>query len=261
MFYTYEEREIRMGLVKFAIKMAVKIPKIESFNSFLFVGPHPDDIEIGAGATIAKLASQGKKITFLICTDGRFGDGASEGVTGDALAALRKEESIKSAAVLGVSDVRFLDLKDGGNYDFEELCKKIAEVVSDVKPDIVFAPDPMSRSESHEDHLNVGNAVKKVACFAPYEKLMLEKYGVCGAPVKALGLYMTIRVNSYVSVNGLLKKQFEAIFECHKSQYRDGMPEAESLKLYLKLRYLQYGRREGFKVYTQTHMHCLPEAE
>ena len=49
-----------MGLTKFVLKFAVPVPKIESFERYLFVGPHPDDIEIGAGATAAKLAKKEK---------------------------------------------------------------------------------------------------------------------------------------------------------------------------------------------------------
>ena len=59
-----------MGLTKLAIKFAAPFPKVESFERYLFLGPHPDDIEIGAGATVAALAAQGKTICFLICTDG-----------------------------------------------------------------------------------------------------------------------------------------------------------------------------------------------
>lgn len=249
-----------MSIAKLAIKFAVKTPKIEEFERFLFVGPHPDDIEIGAGATVSKLAKAGKKITFLICTDGRFGDGASGGVKGDDLAALREEECIKSAKLLGVDDVRFLRLQDGGMYEYGELQAKLAKVVSEVKPEIIFAPDPYSKSECHEDHLNAGNAAKSIACLAPYENLMLARFGVQGAPVEALALYMTARPNRFVKVRGLLDKQFRALFECHTSQYPEGSPEGESLKLYLKIRYYQYGCREGFRVYSKTHMHCLPEA-
>ena len=41
-----------MSLMKHILKAAVPIPKIEACERFLFVGPHPDDIEIGAGATV-----------------------------------------------------------------------------------------------------------------------------------------------------------------------------------------------------------------
>lgn len=250
-----------MNFVKHILKFAVKLPKIEEFDRFLFVGPHPDDIEIGAGATICKLARENKKITFLICTDGRFGDGASDGITGDELAALRKKEAIRSASVLGVSDVRFLDLTDGGNYDYDILVSEMAKVVCDVNPQIVFAPDCMSLSEFHPDHINVGKAAKEVAFFSCFESLMMHKYGLHSSNVEAFAFYMTNHPNRYVKVRGLLDRQFEAIFECHKSQYPEKSQDAEALKLYLKLRYHQFHGKEGFRVYSRTHMHCLPEAE
>ena len=62
-----------MGFTKLALKFAAPFPKVQSFDKYLFVGPHPDDIEIGAGATVAALSAQGKNICFLICTDGRYG--------------------------------------------------------------------------------------------------------------------------------------------------------------------------------------------
>ncbi len=62
-----------MSLTRFALKLAAPIPNPESFRRYLFIGPHPDDIEIGAGATVAALTAAGKHVSFLICTDGRFG--------------------------------------------------------------------------------------------------------------------------------------------------------------------------------------------
>ena len=104
-----------MSMIRTVLKVAVPIPQIEQYQRFLFVGPHPDDIEIGAGATAAKLAAMGKDICFLVCLDGRFGDGnAPEGIREDSLVALRKQEALASAAMLGVKNVRFLELCDGG---------------------------------------------------------------------------------------------------------------------------------------------------
>lgn len=253
-------------LVKTAIRLAVPLPRIEAYARYLFIGPHPDDIEIGAGATVKKLTDAHKSVAFLICTDGRFGDGASGGVTGDALAALRRQESIDSAARLGVTDVRFLNLGDGAGYTAEELERGIAAVIADVRPDLVFAPDPDSRSECHADHLAVGRAAKKLVCFAPYGSLMQARFGLPATPVQGLALYMTARPNRFVRTGGRIAAQLDAIFDCHKSQYPSGSPEADALRLYLRLRNAQYGVRtlsrgaEGFCVLGQTHLHCLPEA-
>ena len=255
-----------MSLIKPILKLAVPTPRIETYQRFLFVGPHPDDIEIGAGATAAKLAALGKDICFLVCLDGRFGDGnAPEGIRGDALVALRKQEAIASAAMLGVRDVRFLDLCDGGFYDRKDLVEKIARVAGDFQPDVMLAPDPDVTSECHADHRNVGAAVRQVAYFAPYGGIMAG-YGAKAAPVQALAYYMTAKPNRFVATRGYLKLQLKAIFDCHRSQFPENSAEGNSIALYLKLRAADFGIRsakgcaEGFRVLGVTHMHCFPEA-
>lgn len=254
-----------MSLTRLALRFAAAVPQVESFQRYLFVGPHPDDIEIGAGATAAKLAAMGKQICFLICTDGRFGDGHTP-LKGDALVQARMEEARRSAAQLGVTDVRFSGFSDGGFYQPEELNRAIAQVIGDFQPDILFAPDPCVRSECHTDHLNVGNAVRRLACFAPMENIM-SQMGAKAAPVKAVAFYMTARPNRFVGTRGAVSKQLSAIFDCHASQFPPSSPESSSIRLYLKLRALDFGLRslkgqaEGFRVLGQTHMHCLPESE
>ena len=251
----------------FAVKIAAPVPKIEQFEKYLFVGPHPDDIEIGAGATAAKLAAVGKKIAFLILCDGRYGDGASGGVRGDDLARLRREEAVRSAEYLGVKDVRFLNLCDGGFYRKQEMIDGIAQAVGAFGPEMIFAPDPLSKSESHPDHLNAGSAARRIANFAPYPGIM-ERYGAEAADVRAIAFYMTADPDRYVKTSPeLLRKQKEAVFRFHKSQYPDGSEEAKSIALYLSLRSGEFGLRNfcraaaGFRVQGRTQMHCLPEAD
>lgn len=255
-----------MSLTKMILKAAVPIPLVENYRRYLFVGPHPDDIEIGAGATAAKLAAMGKEICFLICLDGRFGDGsAPEGIRGKDLVELRKKEAIASAAMLGVTDVRFLDLCDGGFYEQKELVYKLAQVVGEFQPDVILAPDPDVTSECHVDHCNVGNAVKQAGYFAPYGGIM-EGYGAKAAPVQALAFYMTAKPNRYVKTKGYFRLQQRAIFDCHRSQFPEGSAEGKSIGIYLKVRAMDFGLRsakgcaEGFRVLGVTHMHCLPEA-
>ena len=246
------------------LKLAAPLPRLENFDRYLFIGPHPDDIEIGAGATVSRLTSLGKQVSFLICTDGRFGN-ENTSLHGEELVQARREESIRSAAMLGVTDVRFLELSDGGFYTREELLTGIARVIGQVQPEVVFAPDPCVDSECHMDHLNVGQAVRNLACFAPYSGIMAG-YGAESAQVKALAYYMTARPNRFVSTRGHVEKQLSAIFSCHLTQFPPASPAAASIRLYLKLRALDFGLRslkgqaEGFRVLGPTQMHCLPEA-
>lgn len=247
-----------MSLVRAALKLAAPLPDIEKFERFLFIGPHADDIEIGAGATAAKLASAGKALRFLICTDGRFGG------EGEKLPELRRQEAVRSAGILGVGAPEFLGLCDGGFYAYEDLVSGIAKAVGRFQPDIIFAPDPFVGSECHPDHLNTGRAAAQAACLAPYGGIM-ERLGTKMAPVHAIAFYFTASPNRYVKTKGFFQTQLDSIFSCHKSQFPSGSEEARALALYLRLRSADFGLRsfkghaEGFRVLGQLQMHCLPE--
>lgn len=253
-----------MGILKFVLNTAAPLPDIESFQRFLFIGPHPDDIEIGAGAAAAKLAAAGKDVCFLICIDGRYGDGFTP-LRGDELVSRRREESLASAKKLGVSDVRFLNFCDGGFYGEDELAAAVARTVGGFKPDVIFAPDPCVTSECHIDHLNVGNAARRIACFAPYKNIM-ERYGAEDAAVKALAFYFTAKANRFIGTRGFLEKQLDSVFSCHTSQFPTGCDAGKAISMYLRLRAADFGIRsfkgcaEGFRVLGTTQMHCFPEA-
>ncbi len=250
----------------FIVKAAAPLPKITEYQRYLFIGPHPDDIEVGAGATAARLAAEGKRICFLICTDGRYGtDEIADPVAPEELAERRRNEALSSAAMLGVKDVRFLNFCDGGFYAVDEMIASVAEVIGDFQPDVVFAPDPDVSSECHIDHLNVGRAAKQLALFSENSGIM-ERYGAGTASVQLLALYMTAKVSQYVGTTGYMEKQLSALFDCHNSQFPAGSSSAKSIRTYLKLRATDFGVRsrhktaEGFRILDRTRMHCLPEA-
>lgn len=254
-----------MSILRLVLKSAAPLPKLESFSRYLFIGPHPDDIEIGCGATVSKLVSLGKEVSFLICLDGRYGlMNAPEGTLPKDLIEIRRKEAIESAKMLGVDDVHFLDLQDGGFYAERDLREAIATRVGIFKPDVMFAPDPDVPNECHIDHLNVGRQSKIVAQSAPNQWVM-ERYGANPADVKAIALYMTARPNTFIGTRGHVDKQLSAIFDVHLSQFPKECQEAKSIPLYIKLRSFFFGirsfkgRAEGFRVLDATHMHCLPE--
>ena len=245
-----------MALVSLALRFALKRPDIVSMGRHLFFGPHPDDIEIGAGATAARLAREGKRVRFVICTDGRFG---SQSIPPEELVGMRRKEAVASAHMLGVDDVVFLPFSDGALYDCNELVKAMAREIASFQPDVIYAPDPFVASECHQDHLNVGHCARRLACSAPYGGIM-EGLGSSAAPVKAIAFYMSAKCNRIVKSKGCFALQGKAI-KAHRSQFKGN----ESVFTYLALRSLQYGLRraclhaEAFRVLSDVDMHCLPE--
>ena len=255
-----------MGLTRAALRLAAPAPHLNDFSRFLFIGPHPDDIEIGCGATVAALTDAGRSVSFLICTDGRYGlENAPAGTTPEDLIEIRNREALAGAKVLGVTDVRFLGLCDAGNYQKEELLGGIARVIGELQPEMIFAPDPCVPAECHPDHLAVGEAARTLAFFAPYREIM-ALHGAKSADVQALGYYMTARPNRFSASGPSFPRQQQAL-SCHASQFPAGSEALRSLTLYLKLRSYDFGirslkgRAEGFRVLGKTQMHCIPEAK
>ncbi|NCA67385.1 MAG: PIG-L family deacetylase [Clostridia bacterium] len=254
-------------IFKLLFKIAIPRPKLEAYNSYLFIGPHPDDIEIGAGATAAKLARAGKKVTFLIATDGRYGT-HDDSVDLNDLVKTRQLEAINGAAVLGVKDVIFLPFEDGGLYDKRDMTVAIAKVIAKVKPDVVIAPDPKLPNEMHLDHLNTGEAASCAIIMSDTYRFMKE-YDLPRAETKAIAFYYTARPNRYVNVTKTLKTGYNSVLE-HKSQFPDdeeGNRNKKLLWLYFNIQTIRYGlrcfarRAQGFKIYDIKHIHCGPEAE
>ncbi|MCQ2537033.1 MAG: PIG-L family deacetylase [Lachnospiraceae bacterium] len=254
-----------MSLTGVIVNKVIKLPKVTDFNSYLFVGPHPDDIEIGAGALISKLIRMGKKVSFIICLDGRFGSVNCPLLTGMELVKTRQKEALQSAEMLGVKDVRFLGFSDGGFYDPKELERTLVKTIGEIGPDIIFGPDPDMRNECHKDHIMVGEVLKRIGYLTSFTNIM-DEYGAKATDLKAMGFFMTDKPNSYVKVSKAdFEKQVKAVFECHLTQYPKNSELAKNVELYMRVRSFDYGLRkfgthgECFRILDSMRMHCLPE--
>ena len=127
----------------------------------LVVTAHPDDVDFGAAGTVAAFTAAGLEVTYCIATSGEAG-GADRTMTRADMAALRQDEQRAAAAVVGVSDVRFLGHPDGMVVANRELRRDISRVIRQVRPERVLAQSPERNLEfvfaSHPDHLATGEA-------------------------------------------------------------------------------------------------------
>lgn len=244
------------------LKRVAPIPNLRSFERYLFIGPHPDDIEVASAPTIRALTAAGKHVSFLVVTDGRMG-AIDPALSGDALVEIRKQESLASAKLLGVTDVTFLSFHDGGMYRMEDAACEVAKQIVRLKPDAVFAPDPNVISECHIDHIKTGMAAKMSMNMAPFENVMQSICSSGSHAVKALAFYYTDKPNSYVPIKRYFSARAKAL-GCHKSQFDEKM--VSDICLYFKLRSIRLGLRrlrglsDGYRALSPTHMHCFPEA-
>jgi LmbE family N-acetylglucosaminyl deacetylase len=104
---------------------------------------HPDDAEIYAGGTIARLVAEGKEVCIVKLTRGNKGS-RQENITEQGLAALRTEEDKKGMAALGIKPENsiFLDLRDGEVENSLTTIEKIVKQIRLFKPELIITHNP-----------------------------------------------------------------------------------------------------------------------
>lgn len=122
----------------------------------LAIGAHPDDVEFGCGATLAKWAAAGCVVHHLICTDGSKGTWDPHADTA-ALAEVRVVEQGDAAAALGATgEVVMLGEVDGELQSGLDLRERVAYEIRRLQPDVVLGHDPWRRYRLHPDHRHAG---------------------------------------------------------------------------------------------------------
>jgi LmbE family N-acetylglucosaminyl deacetylase len=93
-------------------------------------------LEYGASGAIARWTSQGKKVVYLLACRGEAG---IDTLSPDECGPLREREQLASAAVVGVTDVEFLDHPDGMMTYGLPLRRDIAAAIRRHRPDVVIS--------------------------------------------------------------------------------------------------------------------------
>ena len=128
--------------------------RAEARQRVLAVGAHPDDVEIGVGATLAAHAAAGDEIVILTL---------SGGAVGGATPTVRHAEAAAAAAVVGARLVH-LDFPDTHLDPASGVITAVEEVIADVRPDRVYTHGVHDR---HQDHRAVHDAVEIAARQVP----------------------------------------------------------------------------------------------
>lgn len=242
------------------------LPNMDALKRVLFVGPHPDDIEISSGGYVKKLIDSGCEVHFLIVTDGGSGS-LDRNITSKQLKSIRKQESINAGNLLKVKSVEVLDFPDGGIYNLKNMVVEIAKRIIAIKPNSVFCPDPLLPTEIHADHLNCAKATQEALMVSKFP-LSAKRHGIKIKPdqelPKGMNLiyYYTHRPNTIVEIN---EAQFEAKISsilCHQSQIDASF---DAIKMYLYYKAVSFGQQiskqygEGYFAMAPIHQHCFLE--
>jgi len=130
----------------------------------LAVGPHPDDVELGCGGTVARLATGGKRLGILDLTAGGLG------TRGDVTVRAREAEA--AARALGVAWRSCLALPDGGIKagDSEQL-EKVVALLRSARPRALLLPHP---GDAHPDHGEAAALVRRAGFFSGLARFLPE---------------------------------------------------------------------------------------
>lgn len=119
----------------------------------LAFGAHPDDVELGCGATIAKAVAQGKKVGIIDLTKGEMGTRGTD--------LIRSQEAEQAARILGVDFRENLGFRDAFIFNDESHQLKVIQAIRSYQPDIVLCNAIKDR---HIDHACSSELISN-ACF------------------------------------------------------------------------------------------------
>jgi LmbE family N-acetylglucosaminyl deacetylase len=115
-------------------------------SRILVLSPHPDDEAIGCGGALCGHADRGDDVKVVFLTSGEAGGHGAD--PADAARA-REAEAQQAARVLGVRRLEFWRLPDGRLAANEQACRRLAALMDQEAPDLVYTCHP---GEQHPDH-------------------------------------------------------------------------------------------------------------
>ena len=180
----------------------------------LAIGAHPDDVELIAGGTIAKLTQAGKRVVIADLTRGEMGTrGTPE---------IRKQEADAAASVLNIAERISLDLGDGHLLDSFENRRAIVELIRKYRPAIVMTHH---WHDLHPDH----SAAASIMRGAMYPSGM-EKYPAEFEPYRPNEVlffmgHFPFEPSIIVDVSNSFELKMKAV-HCYKSQLHDPNTQA-----------------------------------
>ena len=220
----------------------------------LAIAAHRDDVELTCAGTLLRAVDQGRKTGILDLTQGETGTRGS--------AALRAEEAVKAAELLGVTERRNAGLPDAHLQNSHEARRVVVEQIRHFKPRVVILPSPVGR---HPDH-RIASQLGRDACFLAG----LAKYDAPGLPHRPHKILYAlayredpVKPTFVVDITAQMERKMAAI-RCYASQF-DGaknageiFPTGQDLYSLVEVQNAHYGSlirtRYGEPFFTQETM-------
>lgn len=194
----------------------------------LGIAAHPDDLDVGAGGTIAQFAADGAEIHYLILTDGGKGSDDPSLSTAD-LIKIRHEEQEAALKIVGGKAISFLDYPDGELEITMELKHQIVKVIREVRPDVVITMDPTviysiaNGIINHPDHRAAGQATLDAVFPLARDRLTFPDLYAAGYEPHKTPTILLVNFNGgnySVDISGTFETKLQAL-KAHVSQFGD----------------------------------------
>jgi LmbE family N-acetylglucosaminyl deacetylase len=199
----------------------------------LAIAAHPDDVEFGCGATLAKWAAAGCVVHHLVCTDGSKGTWDPDQDLADLVAQRQAEQRAAAAALGATGQVVFLGWPDGELDSGLRQRWQVAYWIRRLRPTVVLGHDPWKRSRLHPDHRHAGHLTVDGVVAARDPHFFPEQQIAHHRP-EALLLFEADEADHLERVGEADVERKLAALEAHESQLRStmhvevGSPEAEA---------------------------------
>lgn len=182
----------------------------------LVFGAHPDDAELGAGATIAKAVAQGKKVGIIDLTRGELGTRGT--------AEIRDREAAMAGEILGLAMRENMEFADGFFTNDRTHQMALIREIRRFRPDVVLCN---AIEDRHIDHARGSNLVSDACFLSGLVKVDTKAEGDdhWQEPWRPMQVYHYIQWKNLdpdfvVDVSGFIEKKMEAI-HAYASQFYD----------------------------------------
>jgi LmbE family N-acetylglucosaminyl deacetylase len=197
-------------------------PMPEDWERAVAVVAHPDDLEYGAASAVARWTAQGKRVSYLVASRGEAGIAGQDPA---AVGPLRVQEEISGAALVGVTDVQFLEHPDGTIEYGLPLRRDLAAAFRRLAPEVVITMSfDLTWGETgpvnHADHRAVGLAVLDACRDAANEWVFRDAGPRCGT-IRDAYVMGTGNPTHFVDVTDTIDRGVASLRE-HKA-YLDGL--------------------------------------
>lgn len=197
----------------------------------LAIGAHPDDVEFGCGATLAKWAAGGCIVHHVVLTDGSKGTWDALADTA-ALTRRREDEQSEAARRLAgdrAGSVAFLRYVDGDLAVTREATSRVARLIRELQPQVVLGHDPWKRYRLHPDHRHAGTLTCDAVVAARDPHFFTEHELPPHRPDDLL-LWEADVANHVEDATGFVDHKLAAL-EAHASQFESTMKAVDAGQL------------------------------